>query len=192
MSVLTVAIARPTSYIKGPDIASKSERTRQRYKTLLSGQKSLKAFGFQSLAVESSSALDNEADAITTQLRLATSPHQSHAAAPPSVDENMPESDVREVGPTDFILEPDKLQAGDSNELPIQPNQEDDDIDEEWEFDVEACQNVSMQKDDVRRWDVLQDQIKADLKKNGSTLPLSKVNQLLILWNFATLRLKGY
>jgi hypothetical protein len=31
-----------------------------------------------------------------------------------------------------------------------------------------------------------------DLKKKGVALPLSKVNQLLILHNFATLCLKGY
>ena len=37
---------------------------------------------------------------------------------------------------------------GDSNELPIQPDEEDEDVDEEWEFDVEACQTASMQKDD--------------------------------------------
>jgi hypothetical protein len=39
---------------------------------------------------------------------------------------------------------------------------------------------------------VLRDQIKANLKKQGSTLPLSQINQLLILRNFTTLRLKGY
>ena len=30
------------------------------------------------------------------------------------------------------------------------------------------------------------------MKKGGDTLPISQVNQLLILHNFATLRLKGY
>ena len=186
MSVLTVAIARPTSYIKGPDIASKSERTRQRYKTLLSGQKSLEAFGFRSLAVDSNSVLENEADTITTQLRPSTSLHQSqaniqHCPPHPALIENMcpsPTSRRRMSWRWSHPIQPD---TGRRRRWM-----------REWEFDVEACQTVSMQKDDVRGWDVLRDQIKADLKKNGPTLPLSKVNQLLILRNFATLRLKGY
>ena len=43
---------------------------------------------------------------------------------------------------------------------------------------------------DIRDWKV-RDQIKADLKKQLKTLPLSQVHQLLILSSFATLRLKG-
>jgi hypothetical protein len=61
-------------------MASKSKRTQQRYKTLLSGQKSLDAFGFRSLAVDNSGALENEVDVITTQ---PTSHHQSPAATRP-------------------------------------------------------------------------------------------------------------
>jgi hypothetical protein len=46
---------------------------------------------------------------------------------------------------------------------------------------------------DIRPWDVLREQVKSDLKKAGKqSLPLSKINQLLILRNFATLRLKGF
>ena len=44
---------------------------------------------------------------------------------------------------------------------------------------------------DIRDWKMLCDQIRADLKKRLKALPLSQVNQLLILSNFATLRLKG-
>ncbi|KIL70111.1 hypothetical protein M378DRAFT_96383, partial [Amanita muscaria Koide BX008] len=44
---------------------------------------------------------------------------------------------------------------------------------------------------DIQGWDVLREQIKKDLRKGSKTLPLSQVNQLLILRNFATLRLKG-
>jgi hypothetical protein len=44
---------------------------------------------------------------------------------------------------------------------------------------------------EIRDWATLRTQIKAELKKNSKTLPLSRINQLLILSNFATLRLKG-
>jgi len=43
----------------------------------------------------------------------------------------------------------------------------------------------------IRGWDVIRKEIKAELKKNSKILPLSRVNQLMILCNFATLRLKG-
>ncbi|KAK0490178.1 hypothetical protein EDD18DRAFT_1109726 [Armillaria luteobubalina] len=42
---------------------------------------------------------------------------------------------------------------------------------------------------EIRDWSTLWEQIKQDMKKN---LSLSKYNQLLILHNFATLRIKGY
>ena len=45
---------------------------------------------------------------------------------------------------------------------------------------------------EIRGWDKLRDQIKKDLKKKHTSLPLSHINQLMILRNFATLRLKGY
>jgi hypothetical protein len=38
---------------------------------------------------------------------------------------------------------------------------------------------------------VLREQVKKDLQKGSKTLPQSQVNQLLIICNFATLRLKG-
>jgi hypothetical protein len=44
----------------------------------------------------------------------------------------------------------------------------------------------------VQGWDALRVFINNSLKNQGNTLPLSKVNQLLILCNFATLHLKGY
>jgi hypothetical protein len=44
---------------------------------------------------------------------------------------------------------------------------------------------------EIRDWKILQDQIKDDLKKNHKLLPLSAINQLMILSNIATLQLKG-
>ena len=59
-----------------------------------------------------------------------------------------------------------------------------------WEYDVDEC--VHGGKVDVHGWEVLQEQIKKDMKKTGNTLPITQINQLLILQNFATLQLKGY
>ncbi len=40
---------------------------------------------------------------------------------------------------------------------------------------------------EIRPWDELRDQLKADLKLKLKTLPLSKINQFMILINFANL-----
>lgn len=66
------------------------------------------------------------------------------------------------------------------------PNEEEN---EDWEADLD----VSMQgpKAHVRDWTDLQKQIKDHLRKNSKTLPLSRLNQLLIISNFVTLQKKG-
>jgi hypothetical protein len=45
---------------------------------------------------------------------------------------------------------------------------------------------------EIKDWETLQRQIKADLKKNVKKLSLSEINKLIILSNFATLHLKGH
>jgi len=47
-------------------------------------------------------------------------------------------------------------------------------------------------KDHIRDWADLQSDIKALLKKKSKSLPLSQINQYLIISNFATLCLKGF
>jgi hypothetical protein len=66
-----------------------------------------------------------------------------------------------------------------------------DDVEDEWEpeDDVQMSLPGIVQ---IRGWDVLREQVKSDLKKFSKTLPLSKINQLMIIRNFVTLRLKGF
>uniref|UniRef100_A0A0W0GC52 DDE-1 domain-containing protein n=1 Tax=Moniliophthora roreri TaxID=221103 RepID=A0A0W0GC52_MONRR len=73
----------------------------------------------------------------------------------------------------------------------------DEDDGEEWEFEAETEEVVlsarfkAKQKPDICGWDILQEQIIADLKKKQNTLLFSQLNQLFILQNFANLCLKG-
>ena len=60
---------------------------------------------------------------------------------------------------------------------------------EEWEDELDD--GLTGRPSEIRDWNTLRTQIKADLKKKGRTLPLSRINQLMLLSNFATLRLKG-
>lgn len=62
--------------------------------------------------------------------------------------------------------------------------------------DIEGCEDkleegVQGATSHVCDWTDLRKQIKDHLKANSKTLPLSRVNQLLIISNFATLRIKG-
>ncbi|KAF9491066.1 hypothetical protein BDN71DRAFT_1398937 [Pleurotus eryngii] len=51
--------------------------------------------------------------------------------------------------------------------------------------------SISNPKVAVHSWENLQTKIRGDLKKNSKNPPLSQLNQLMILSNFATLRIKG-
>ena len=60
---------------------------------------------------------------------------------------------------------------------------------EAWEDELD--ENISNPKVVPRPWDELRKKIKDDLKKNSRKLSLSQINQMMILANFTTLRLKG-
>jgi len=58
-----------------------------------------------------------------------------------------------------------------------------------YESDLEEA--IQGPKKTVKNWSELRQQIKAHLAKHSKKLPLPKINQYLIISNFATLRLKG-
>ena len=60
---------------------------------------------------------------------------------------------------------------------------------EAWEEELDETLTPNAK---IQDWGTLRMQTKADLKKKHKSLPLSQINQLMILRNFANLRLKGY
>src|ERR1700678_2159850 len=60
---------------------------------------------------------------------------------------------------------------------------------EAWEEELDETLTLNAE---IQDWAALQTQIKADSKKKHKSMPLSQINQLMILRNFATLHLKGY
>lgn len=69
---------------------------------------------------------------------------------------------------------------------------------EDWEEEIHDCLAPETQVSgnesphtNIRSWQDLREQIKADLKKHYKNLTLTQINQFLILRNFATLRIKG-
>ena len=73
----------------------------------------------------------------------------------------------------------------------LKPKPEDhDDKVESWEEELE--EHAEGLKDHIWDWADLQADIKKQLKKESKTLPLSRLNQLMIISCFATLHLKGF
>jgi hypothetical protein len=65
-----------------------------------------------------------------------------------------------------------------------------DDYENGWEEDLDEC--IHGDGVSIRGWEELRQQIKKDLKNHRDILPITKINQLLVIRNFAILRLKGY
>ena len=63
-----------------------------------------------------------------------------------------------------------------------------DNEEEPWEAEVSETLTAQVE---IHSWKELRDQIKKDLKTKHAMLLLSQINQLIILQNFAILRLKG-
>ncbi|EDR10094.1 uncharacterized protein LACBIDRAFT_325694 [Laccaria bicolor S238N-H82] len=58
-----------------------------------------------------------------------------------------------------------------------------------WE---EELDETLMPNAEIQDWATLRTQIKTDLKKKHKSMTLSQINQLMLLWNFANLCLKGF
>ncbi|KAI0083081.1 hypothetical protein BDY19DRAFT_998877 [Irpex rosettiformis] len=66
-----------------------------------------------------------------------------------------------------------------------------DEFDEEETLEEELEDRVHPGPTEIRGWNVLREQVKTKLQRGKKILTMSQVNQLLIIRNFATLRLKG-
>jgi hypothetical protein len=260
---------RPKEYAKGPDLASKSDRTKRRYRALLRDQVALDRFGFtvNKGAVRSAENRSDDQDlsSIREEINLSPqlSPIQIHkrSATPPVCrhnesgdhapnpfpistpvpvreesitppplsfddigiqpwlstpvrireesltpapllfnDPNPPQvsTPIREESLTPPLLSFDSPRSKKRSHDQVEDNtggdpkdlSAEDEADEEDAWEDEFRETVKAQVE-IRDWKLLRNQIKADLKKQHSNLPLSQINQLMILRNFATLRLKG-
>lgn len=94
--------------------------------------------------------------------------------------------------PLNFDYEVPSAHLGKRKEREDEPAKEGDleeDSEEDWEAELDESLNPGTAE--IRDWLTLRAQIKDDLKKRAKSLSLSQINQLLIVRNFATLRLKG-
>jgi hypothetical protein len=164
--------ARPSQYAKGPDMMNKSKCTQRHYLNAWKSQSALDSFGFGK--IESKSLLD-------------TPPYPFPSPSDPILPTNPVELPQPVIGHTQSASvlseESDTRQNVEEEEL------SDSEDMENWELELETV--IQGPKEMVRDWAMLCLKIQMEVKKKSRTLPYSCIKQLMILSNFATLRLKG-
>jgi hypothetical protein len=196
----TLTGERPKTYAKGPDTQSKSKRTQERYKKQNRDQTSLTGlFGFTRTPASPSIHTPSVQVPLTNIEHIAPSPPiASTSEAQPPVPETdvLPPSGSRARSAS--VLSDPSTDAGDCDDPIIladvgEVDEVEDQMPEAEEEGYESDLEEAIQgpKNTVKNWSELRQQIKAHLAKHSKKLPLPKINQYLIISNFATLRLKG-
>jgi hypothetical protein len=170
--------AHPKQYAKGPDIGSKSKCTRCRYCKLLHGQTTLNGFVIHKEHVNHSSKQVINLDDIQIHQESITPPPLSFEGPAPLSEKQGQSSDLGEIQDQDNACD----EAEDRHAMDV-------DEPESW---VDVITEMVQPRTDIRGWDVLREQIKSDLTKRHLQMSLKDINQLMILRNFATLKLKGW
>ncbi|KAI6038100.1 hypothetical protein EDC04DRAFT_2896829 [Pisolithus marmoratus] len=196
----------PKEYKKGPDVGSKAEHMKQCYKKLLENQTSLTNFRFTSSAalqprtdknlppaakmdvplVAPTVCTDDEVIPVspaspTNQLPLCREPESPHGTLASDSDMDVQVTHNHEA--------PNTLESGPDNiGLSVEADGFVEDAEEAWEDELEEQERGGIK---IRGWHELCNQIKSNLAKGAKTLPLSCINQLMLIWSFATLHLKG-
>ncbi|TFK80727.1 hypothetical protein K466DRAFT_636180 [Polyporus arcularius HHB13444] len=154
---------RPSKYKKGPDIGSKSARTKRRYK------------GWQTQGNLNGYVQSTPSNSETSDAREASELASASSSELQDEEEDAGLEHASDGLPRDLVDEEDwEDEARAGMEL-------EEDVMEEMRGGIE-----------VRDWNALRTKISLQLKKNHKQLTLAQINQLTILRNFATLRLKGY
>ena len=98
------------------------------------------------------------------------------------------EADQGDTDSDSELVQDDQAELADVNSGSMMAEKSDDDVEDD---EDELMEGVQGPKGHIRDWIDLRKDIKALLKKNSKILPLSQLNQYLIISNFATLHIKG-
>ncbi|TFK79205.1 hypothetical protein K466DRAFT_579249 [Polyporus arcularius HHB13444] len=172
---------RPKEYKKGPDIMSKSECTRRRYKKLICNQTILNLFDFSCTLRPQPSTSNTGTEATSESESVPASPAAAASELAPAVPRPM--NDIEVVPNSDLKAQSAEM---DSPGTGLEGNEEE----EEEAFEEEIMEDMGGGIE-MRPWEKLCEQLQDDLKKKKN-LMLAQINQLTILCNFTTLCLKGY
>ena len=191
---------------KGPDVMSKSKQSQQRYAKSWIGQTRLDEFftgssqsqvPSQQPVIDIDAASDIESDTIelinTPEAALDQPSTHTIPIIPQSRRTSERDTDSQSDSDTpsrselpENVTRPPSSAAVSENES---DNEGSEDAAKDWEHELDEA--VQRPPAEIKDWGALRTQIKEDLKKRSKILTLSAINQLMILSNFATLRLKG-
>ncbi|THU87050.1 hypothetical protein K435DRAFT_682354, partial [Dendrothele bispora CBS 962.96] len=146
-------------------------------------------------------------DPPTTDTEQSLSAHSAHSADPTSpMHSASPTSDHYPSNPQSPLTSSHRSSTHESDKNMLLDHETDPAVEKEVEIEIthgvmmendiedledELDENVGKLPSDIRPWDELRDQLKNDLKMKKNRLSLSEVNKMMILVNFANLRLKG-
>jgi hypothetical protein len=176
---------------------SKSERTQRQHAKAFQGQGKLTGFGFKAPAYPTKVLgpmnppvlvrdIELESNMLPAQPPLAqTGPSRVRSA---SVLSDPSDGEVAEASGLADVDEIDAENLNNVESVSLEEDVNDEEL-EDWEIELE--ESVQGPTSHIRDWSDLWKDIKDHLKENSSTLLLSQINQLLIISNFATLRIKG-
>jgi hypothetical protein len=167
-------------------VANKSVRSQRRWKKATAGQTTLTAFNFTGSAPRKrerrASTRDNTEIPQTPPVDDVPIRQESVEVQIPPSPTPSPRQDVTDLPPSPPNLAPppetDTRMLSDGEAM-------------DWENELHE-QTDDVPSVDISGWDVLRTQIDKDLKKGKKTLPVSQLRKLLLIRNFATLRLKGF
>jgi hypothetical protein len=147
--------------VKGPDVMGKSKHTQCCYRKTNHNQKTLDAFV---CSVHRNASISSASGATISSAPVIAAQDDTEATILPVICEESIEVEIPPVI------------CGESVKIQIPLVNHDRSVMDGWEEDLDKCVGGN-----VWGWDVLQEQIKMDMKKGGNTLPLTKINQLLVL-----------
>ncbi|EDR04366.1 uncharacterized protein LACBIDRAFT_330618 [Laccaria bicolor S238N-H82] len=191
---------RPKTYMKGPDVMSKSVRSQQRHAKVFKDQTQLDAF-FEARPTRSGSSIpqvrrvsdrsisseesEDSVEVIRETYNISDGEDNREVSVGLST---VPESELT-MGNSDNSASEEEELGDDDEEINLPSPERQAEEMEAWEEELE--QDVSNPPTEIKDWATLRAQIKADLKKNAKKFALSELNKLMIICNFATLRIKG-
>ncbi|KAN0079966.1 hypothetical protein V8E55_009532 [Tylopilus felleus] len=117
-------------------------------------------------------------------------PRSATVLSDPSTDEADHLSPNIGMAVTVVDVQVDEITSNDESESGLEEPAEEDGGDELEDWEDELHESVAPMIE-ICDWETLPAQIQLDLKKKQKKLPLSQINQLMILSNFAMLRMKG-
>jgi len=177
---------------------SKSKRTQERHRKANRSQSSLTSFNFAAVPILHTEKAVQEPEKTSSTLQQqmvqssiltfaskpvipAPGPGPSRAQSALVLSDPSTDGDQEDAGNLEGLMEEEEA---DQNS-PAAPLTMDDD------YASELDEMLEGPKPTIQDWSELRKKIKAHLAKHKNTLPLSHINQYLIISNFATLQLKG-